>query len=193
MFLRMKMKLLWLSHAWKFIWAHKPLCSHFSRDVLKLGSIYLCRSCLFAWLGIIIGTVSLLFSTPFWQSRADLLLSGALLVTIPLSFPPVYKKLPRFLRDILRLLMGLVLPLTIFTLVNVDLRVGITAAATIFLFWYFYFKVRKQRKLHQCDHCSELKAGGVCSGFTRQACAVRKYEERATAMLMASGYTPRIK
>ena len=61
---RLRMKGLWLKHAYTFLWAHKPLCDKFAGDVLKLGPIHLCRSCVCAYGGIGFGLL-LVFLVPF--------------------------------------------------------------------------------------------------------------------------------
>lgn len=107
-----------------------------------------------------------------------------------LSFPHLYKKLPRFVRDILRLFMGFLFPFAIYITLAVNIWLGALSLAALFLFWLFYLKLRKKRKLQACDHCDELKAGSICSGFTMQAECSRAYEKQATRIVMNSGYIP---
>lgn len=187
---KIRLKLLWLSLAWPFYWAHKPLCQHFAEDIIRLGRLHLCRSCLFAWLGILTFPALLFLNA---QLIIDLSLHALIAISIfviPLSFPHLYKKLPRFVRDILRLFMGFLFPFAIYITLAVNIWLGALSLAALFLFWLFYLKLRKKRKLQACDHCDELKAGSICSGFTMQAECSRAYEKQATRIVMNSGYIP---
>lgn len=179
--MRLKLKLLWLRHAYTFHWAHKPLCDRFIGDVLRIGPVHLCRSCVCAYAGIAAG----LFFIPVSAA----LFFTALAAVIVFSAPPLYKRFPRILRDLLRFSSGALIPMGI-RLSAGSLWAGLAGLAVIVLFWYLYFKLRRNRKLKECNGCRELGQKGICSGFASQADHVRLYEHAATELLTASGYIP---
>ena len=55
---RLRLKWMWLRHTHPFNWAHKPLCSRFQSGVLQIGKLHVCRSCLFAYCGIVLGSIT---------------------------------------------------------------------------------------------------------------------------------------
>jgi hypothetical protein len=105
---------------------------------------------------------------------------------ILLSAPPLYKRLPRIVRDALRFSSGALIPMSV-RLCITSMWAGMTGLAVIILFWYAYFKLRKRRKLKECDGCPELGQQGICSGFERQADHARRFERGATDLVTASG------
>ena len=190
MITQIKLKSLWLARAWPFLWAHKPLCPRFTRDVLKIGRLHLCRSCTLAWSGIAASIVS---TWLFKSYITEYGLPFALTLIAPLllfSFPSIYKSLPRIIRDILRFGMGLAIPLTIYISLYINLPAGSILLLILVAFWWYYLHLRKRRKLTECNGCPELSEPRVCTGFTLQAEGVRQYEEDATKILMNSGYKP---
>ena len=171
-----------LRHGWRHRFAHKPLCDRFARDVLRIGPLHVCRSCTLLYAGIAVGFAlwALLPASP-WALAVGL---GAVLLP---SAPPVYTRLPRGVRDVLRFGAGLLLPMTVAVGVGGALAAARGSLAVMWGFWRLYFLLRGARRAAACNGCPELTAGGICSGFAQQADAFRQYEEAASSMLMSSG------
>ena len=181
------LKWMWLRHTHTFNWAHKPLCERYRSGVLRIGRLYVCRSCLFAYSGILIGIIAALV---YPTHLADLKLTRLLFVLVPVvvsSYPRLYKKLPRLSQDILRFVMGGIIGIIPFLLIHRNFISGITCVFVMGVFWRIYFHQRKIRKLHACDGCPELELPEICSGFQHQSEAVRLYEIEATELLYRSG------
>ncbi len=181
------LKWMWLRHTHTFNWAHKPLCERYRSGVLRIGRLYVCRSCLFAYSGILIGVIAALV---YPTHIADLKLTRLLFVLVPVvvsSYPRLYKKLPRFSQDILRFVMGGIIGIIPFLLIHRNFISGIICVFVMGVFWRIYFHQRKIRKLHACDGCPELDIPKICSGFQHQSEAVRLYEIEATELLYRTG------
>ncbi len=185
------LKWLWLSKTYPFRWAHKPLCNHFAKDTITLGHIFLCRSCLFTYLGIIITVVlnSYYINTPNGISR---LLIVLLLITLPLSHPSIYKKNPRPIRDILRFNLGVIIGSSFLLLIyHHSFFLPLSVMGISFVFWRYYYQKRSIRKIEFCKKCGEYQKTSICSGYRLQASLIREYEEKATEYMYAKAYTPK--
>lgn len=187
--LALRMKWLWLRHAHTFNWAHKPLCERFQKDVLRVGGLYLCRSCTCAYAGLACGALIALIAPLSGALRLGLFLS-ILVAVLGFSAPPLYKRLPRWIRDILRFLSGALIPVALHVCISVQFWVGAFGLAALLAFWCLYFKLRRTRKLRECDGCLELGSGEICSGFAYQAGHVRRFESEAADLLSNSGFVP---
>ena len=182
---------LWLACSFRFRWAHRPLCSRFRSGTIKMGSAYLCRSCVCAYCGILLCALYLVLLRPSPQ-KAIMLLAGLGIPTLALSGPWCYKKLHRVVRDLLRLSMGAIISLCVYLMVCRELLVSVVVIFVLTVFWRIYLKARIKRRLHACDGCEELSNNTVCSGCELQADGMRKYEQKATQLYLASGQVPDI-
>lgn len=180
------LKRLWLIHTYPFHWAHKPLCARFRRDVVHVGRVHLCRSCLLAYTGIAIAIAAWVWN-PAWL-RAHGLLSFSVLATatVILSLPLWYKRWPRPMRDLLRFSMGLAIPLCGYVLLNLHFITGVVGAVGLAAFWRVYLALRRRRRLESCAGCLELGPQSICSGYRQQAEYLRAYEQQATEWVMAN-------
>ena len=188
---RIRLWWLWLACTYRFRWAHRPLCSRFRSGVISVAGIHLCRSCVCAYGGILSCTYLLILLRPS-VATAVLNLGVLGIPTLILSGPRCYKKLPRAVQDILRLAMGVIIALCGYLLFCGEFIIAVPFAAVLVVFWRIYFKIRRQRRLHACDGCEELSEKGVCSGCRLQADGVRRYENTATQLYLASGQTPNL-
>lgn len=176
------LKLLWLKWSWPFRWAHKPLCERFHQDVLKLGRLHVCRSCVCIYSGMlaavvlvaVMGTTGL----SLWPAAAGF--AGV----IGLSWPLWYRHWSRSLRDVLRFSAGFFCVLTFLLTTAIHIAAGIGLAGLIGSCWWLYFRVRGGVMSTACAGCPELECNGVCSGYELQATLSRGYEEAATAAVM---------
>ena len=184
---RLGLKLLWMRHAHSFLWAHHPLCERFHQDVFRIGRVHLCRSCTAAYLGMATGVILLATTSLLSTPTLPAILATP---TVLLSHPRFYKRMPRFLRDLLRTSMGLLIVACGGLFLSAHYLTGAILSVVLFAFWRFYFRLRHARRLAACNGCPELHRGGVCSGFARQAERIREYERDATEMLYASTPLP---
>lgn len=177
------LKWMWLHHTRTFNWAHRPLCNRFKSGVLHIGKFYLCRSCMFAYSGIILGIFISISYAAFISQIKLIWLIFVLTPVICLSYPRLYKKFPRVIQDGLRLAMGIFIGISPFLFIYRNFLSGITVVAVMFVFWRIYFHQRQIRKQHACDNCPELNLPDICSGFEQQAAAIRLYEIEATDLM----------
>ena len=182
-----RLKWIWLYHTYTFNWAHRPLCDRFKSGVLQFGRLHLCRSCMFAYIGIVLGIfISLKYST-FIRHIQLISLISALFPVILLSYPRWYKRFPRFIQDGLRLTMGIFIGIVPFLIVYQNYLTGIITFIFMSVFWGIYLRQRQIRKRHACDKCPEYDLPEICSGFKEQAAAIRLYEIEATDLMYQSG------
>ncbi len=176
---RLRVKWLWLKHSYEFRWAHKPLCSRFHSEVLKLGKLHVCRSCTLLYTGIVLSIPTLLLPKSTAFLIAFFVFYSLVIVG---SYPGWYKKWSRGVRDVLRFLLGVVITANIILLFSHPYFM-IPALAVMLICWRIYFVRRGKRRANICNGCPELGCEGVCSGYELQANRIRKYEEKATEIL----------
>ncbi len=187
------LKWLWLSKTYSFLFAHKPLCSHFKQDTISIRGIHLCRSCFFAYFGILAG-LFLPVDVDMSAQHISVILSVLLFATLPFSHPAIYKKIPRLLRDLLRFNLGVIISFSLLLPIYYH-QEFLLSAVTIgisLIFGKFYYKRRSIRKIQLCKNCSEYQTGSICSGYQMQATLIREYEEKATEFKYKTGYIPKI-
>jgi hypothetical protein len=177
--------------------SHKPLCEKFRRDALRLGRVYVCRSCFCVYtalsLTLLMGAALAVLRPDFFSPSIHERLFAALIIgTLLLSSPPFYRRLPRLFRDITRGGLGTTLGLLFLLPFRGRLLLFVGSAAILIAFWRYYFKLRANRRLEQCEGCPELEDGvdEVCSGYALHAKGARRFEESASAWIMRSGFTP---
>ncbi len=180
----MQMKWLWLKRTAPFNWAHKPLCSRFASDVIHVFGLHVCRSCTAVYLGCLAAVLGLWIGHPdggmvLWPGI------GLSAVVFPLSAPKLYKRWPRWFRDILRFSVGAVFPFYLYLGLNGYAPIAATLLLLLAVFWRVYFSLRGKRKSRACDGCEHLSAGEICPGYALQAVAIRKYEQEATDIVVA--------
>ena len=186
-FFRFRLKWLWLRHTHTFNWAHKPLCDRFKPGVLRIGKLHVCRSCLFAYSGMLIGGIAALVYSTFIVTMRLPWLACILAPVIILSYPRLYKRLSRFIQDGLRFAMGVLLGFIPFFLIYRNFASALLCIVVMFAFWRFYFHQRRLRKRQACEGCPELNLPEICSGFQQQAAAIRLYEIEATDFMYRTG------
>ena len=186
------LKWLWLSKTYSFRWAHKPLCTHFKKDTISFGGIFLCRSCLFTYLGIITTAILTICFSESPNSISKLLVA-LLLITLPLSHPSIYKNNPRPIRDILRFNLGVIISFSLLLLIyHHEFFLPLSVVGISLIFWRFYYQKRSIRKIQFCEKCSEYRKESICSGYKFQVTLIREYEEKATEHMYKTTYIPKI-
>ena len=189
---RLGLYCLWLRKTYRFNWAHKPLCAQYREDVLKIGSLYLCRSCFLVYLGVAVGLGYSTLGLPGSGEKAMLPLALLLAVLLLLSAPPWYKDLPRVFRDVLRFGLGVALVLLGHQALHGEVLFVVLATLALLGAWGLYGKARKQRKLRSCTSCPNYSRERVCPGYSLQTEKIKEYQEEATEYLLGRGYRPKI-
>jgi len=187
---RIALAALWLRHAYRFHWAHKPLCDRFRHDVIRLGGVTVCRSCTMVYAGLAGGVVACLVFHGELLPVAPWLFAAVGGVTVAGSLPWWYKRWPRLGRDLLRFSLGLTIALCGSLLVSGHLLAGLIGAAVLGAFHRTYMTLRRGRRLRDCDGCLDLREVGICPGYREQVEHVRRYEIEATELLLAQGLAP---
>ncbi len=182
-------KFLWLRYCWWFAWAHKPLCLHFRQDVLCIGTLRLCRSCTAAY-GVGLAGALALWLYRFNPEYVSVLYGSVLPITLTLSWPPVYKRLPRINRDVLRAALGALIPATVYIALFGNLYVACAGAGCLALFWKAAGIKRQQHKLRKCEGCPEWSSQRACSGYTQQLLSIRHFQDEAVLVRIKHGGMP---
>ncbi len=186
----MYLKALWLKKSYSFNWAHKPLCYNYREDVITLGHVHLCRSCLCAYLGVLSGLTVPVILPEFFGGNSKVILIILMTLTLPLSHPFIYKHLHRRVRDLLRFSLGMLLAIGSWVALTTSFPLGLGALLLCFIVWKIYYKKRAIKKIELCLQCEEYSENYICSGYIHQSQCIREYEEKATEYLLKSGYRP---
>lgn len=176
-------KYLFYKYYYKFLFLHKPLCDRYKNSTLKLFGLYVCRSCLFLYTGLIIGIFvvltkvqSVVIDKYFWLG-----FSGAFL-TLVVSHPYIYGKFSRVSRDFIRFYDGLFLGAVVCVSFKISINTGIAALVLFWLIKRIYNRKRSGEKI--CAGCSELKEGTTCSGYKEQKQAFLDLDEEYSNIIM---------
>lgn len=189
---RLYLKFLWLQKTYSFYWAHKPLCDRYKEDVLSIGAIRLCRSCFLTYVGLLSNLLALILFPGLYTEHGSVFLVVLLSISLPLSHPTLYTRLPRKIRDMCRFSLGLLIVQTMHALLNGHVILSFAVIVLCCIFWRVYFKQRSTRKIQLCHACAEFADDRVCSGFTTQMNLLREYEEEATEYILSTGYVPKM-
>ena len=166
------MNLRGLRHDWPVRWAHHPLCARHANETWRIGRLHLCRGCTCLALGLIGGSIAVLALEGTWC--LPLLLALAPTV-VTLSWPPLYRRLPRAVRDLLRIGAGMLVVLAVWATWRFPADAW-PLLPLLFLTWRFFVRARARVASRSCDGCPELGARGVCSGYALQAACMRSLE-----------------
>lgn len=177
------LKWLWWRHTWTFQLAHKPLCGRFHRDVLRLGSLRVCRSC-----AIMYGGFGVMILATFLGGINRFALPGAAalfatLVVVVFSTPMLYPNASRYARDLLRCAAGVLAAQGALLLASSEWPYGLGTIALLSGAWIACHRVERTRRDDVCAGCAERDSGGICSGYRYQTSCLRRYEEDATVWL----------
>jgi hypothetical protein len=169
-------------HAWPVRFAHHPLCARHRHETWKLGRLYLCRGCVALAAGITAGTTAVVgFGGPWFAAVAAVLTP----IVLAGSWPALYARLPRAIRDALRVLLGLWLTIGAATVASAWPWLWPVVPA-VALAWWAYRRQRQRVMARRCDGCPEL-GKGVCSGYAEHARAMRAIADDIEARMVLSG------
>lgn len=170
-----------LRRDWPVRWAHHPLCGRYGHETWRVGHMYLCRGCLSLAAGLFGATVAV------WTLGASWCLWALALLVLPvliLSWPARYRSLPRVLRDLLRVALGVLIVATTAVLASWPLYAAPLLPLALLAWWRF----RRARTLVQagrCTGCPEL-GRGICSGYQVHAQISRSISAELEARLVAA-------
>lgn len=172
---------LWLRASLPFRWAHKPLCKRFRGDVIRVGTLSLCRSCVFLYAGLIASSAFCLMSPQTLQGiLVHALVTMGVAVVVAFSNPRWYARRSRHVRDVLRFAAGALTILGLFCCFVRGTWIGLLAMLLLGAVWRWYCHMRSERKRDACHECPELGTDAICSGYARQAEIIRIYDEVAS-------------
>lgn len=168
-------------HAWPVRFAHHPLCARHRHETWRVGRAFLCRGCLSLAAGVTAGTIATLGFGGDWVSIAAAVLTPIVLLG---SWPRWYALLPRLLRDLLRVALGLWLTIGAAAVVLSGPLLW-PAVPMVALAWWAYRHQRIKVMARRCDGCPEL-GRGVCSGYAEHARAMRAIADDLESRLVLS-------
>lgn len=159
------------------LFAHKPTCKTFRKDLFFFKGIYFCRSCSFLVLGFFLSVLSI-SSLTLTQSilyiHLSIITAGVVLI---LSHPKLYKTLPRLIKDWVRFFLGWNIANLLFLLIFKQFLLFILALSLLLILRLVYSEIRGKMKGKACDKCSEYYQDKLCSGFLLKAGLLKKYED----------------
>ena len=166
------------------IFAHKPLCTSFKKEVFCIKGIYVCRSCSSLLLGFVLGILSIIFldlARHELYIYLSIFLSG---IVIILSHPQIYKTLARSIKDWLRFFLGWTLANLLFLLIFKKLFLFLGIAAFLWVLKIIYSRIGTKTQAKACDNCEEFHQNELCSGFLPKAKLMKKYEDQVCKTLL---------
>ncbi|MHA1215012.1 MAG: hypothetical protein ACTSPG_06925 [Candidatus Hodarchaeales archaeon] len=173
-----------------YYFAHHPLCSNYRKEVIQVGTWYLCRGCFFVFLSMIVSLLVTFILNPFRNLN---LFEGVILVifiTCPAWVALFLSTNNRRLKDIFRISLGLGWGISLAEILNrPNLLEKFTIIGAIILV-YFLFKFLKSRQnLRQkdliCSKCSE-RNNNYCSGYKKQLEIERIFTQDLSNYLQSS-------
>jgi hypothetical protein len=180
--LTMRQRLRIVQHSLPVRFAHHPLCARHQHETWRVGAVHLCKGCVSLGLGLFTGTAAVIAWSGAWITPV----AAALLpLVLLLSWPRLYARLDRSLRNIMRVALGWLIALGSFAIVNSFTYLWPLLPVFIAL-WLLYKRNRQQVLANRCTGCPEL-GRGICSGYTVHARAQRAIEAELESQLLLSG------
>ena len=172
-------------HDWWYRWAHDPLCDRLGSDVLAIGKLRLCRSCIVMYAGMASGAIVATTQPVVGAARfAPHVWAGTAAVVAGASIPQVYGPLPRPAKDAVRFGAGILVGIVPAFARARRWHAFVGLAATAAVAYRVLSLARVKNKATACEGCPELHAEGICSGFSQQAVSMRAYERAASDIAM---------
>ena len=171
------LKFIHVKYFYPFMFAHKPLCNKYKNDSICFNNIYICRSCLFLYLGVILAF--LLYK--YINFNPMMVLIGLLLIIL-LSSPVYYKFYSRITRDFSRFFLGFLSILFLIRVYSIN-RYYFVCSVLCLLFIKHLYNVQRG-KVDLCKNCCELSDNSICSGYKKQSNAILLMEEEMSNYVM---------
>jgi len=160
------------------LFAHKPICASFKKDLFCVKGIYFCRSCCFLVLGFFSAILSVIFfELVFYKLYIylSIFLSGIIFI---FSHPQIYETLPRPIKDYLRFFLGWTIANFLFLLIFKKLFLFLGIAAFLWILKIIYSGIRSKMIDKACYKCEECYEDKLCTGFLPKAELMKKYEDQ---------------
>ena len=193
---RLRLSALRIQSAWPYMFAHKPLCDRHRGETIRLGNMYLCRSCTLLWGSFLMIMVLWVISRNhgIWSESMSLISLISLSVcgmTILFSAPGMYRRWGRGLRDILRSMLGISVSLGLVLILSGNYMIGLMVLGMLGIARVWYMRGRETHSINSCEGCPEYcpDKPRVCSGYRLQADRFLEFESRASEILSRSRWT----
>jgi len=178
---------LWLKRLIIFLpvlFAHKPLCSFFRKDLFCLKGVYICRSCFFLVLGFFVSILSIvLFNLAKYRIYIYLSILFPVIIFI-FSYPRIYRILTRSIKDWLRFFLGWSGVNVLLLLVFKKIFLFLGVLGFLLILRMVYSEERNKIKNKICDNCQEFHQDKLCSGFLPKSKLMKKYEDYISQTLI---------
>jgi hypothetical protein len=161
-----------LRHGWSVRWAHHPLCQRHAQETWRVGELFVCKGCVSMAVGVVGAALAVVTAGGDWVLWTLALLAP---LTFGLSWPPLYHRLPRGSRNVLRIAGGASISLSAWVVGQWPWQAWPLVPALSLLWWWFR-RARAREIAKRCDGCPELGGPTICSGYARQAACVRALE-----------------
>lgn len=167
---------LFCKHFYKYFFLHKPLCEKYRQHTLKIFGLYVCRSCLLLYCGFFatLGFLMKLSPAIKFNKYLALYICG-LILTLLVSYPPVYSKFRRLTKDFIRFYDGIFIAAGFYIAFRIKISLGIFSILTFLIIKNYYNKKRSGDRI--CKDCPQLIEGQTCEGYRQQKEALLKIEE----------------
>ena len=170
-------------HFYKFIFLHKPLCPKYKSHTIKIFDLYVCKSCLLLYSGFITTLCVLIPKIKnVYFSRDFFLAAFCSLIIFIATYPSVYSKLPKFTKNIVRFLDGVMIAGVFTICFKINLLTGLASILAFITIRNIYNKRRTGKKV--CENCEYLGSNKTCVGYEKQKEALLKIEEEYSNIRM---------
>ena len=166
-----------------FIFAHHPLCTFYTKDIVKTKKFILCKGCLLTYLPFIIGTffglvmVTILKPTiPIIITSWEFLFCWSTIIVIFFMIKNKFfiHKLKDYLRISVFFLSGMIFAILLMFQEWSSIIIAYMLA-NIFIIVIFIFRYKSFNKT--CSLCPEMPFRGRCSGFAPYISFIEDIEE----------------
>ena len=163
---------MWARHFTPYVWAHAPLCDRYASETLRLGHVFVCRSCAAAFVGTVAGFAVAAGVVPRFNTATGIVFSG-LSAVVSVLFAALHNGHVRSRagRDLSRAGLGVCAGVVLAAPAALG-WVGLLAWPAL---WVAAVIARRRRGIghvDRCVGCPHLGAQRACPGFERQVRAV---------------------
>ncbi|MBQ8459459.1 hypothetical protein IJ541_05080 [bacterium] len=169
---------------------HKPLCPRYKDSTVKIFGWYVCRSCLLLYSGFILTLLLIIpkIKTIQFDKYFALWICGCIL-TLFMSYPPLYSKFRRITKDFVRFYDGIFLASVFVVCFKSNIYAGILSIFAFILLRNLYNKKRTGDRI--CKGCENLNQETTCVGYQKQKEALLKIEEEYSNIRMRQTFKER--
>lgn len=173
---------LYYKHFYKFIFLHKPLCEKYKDSTIKIFGLYVCRSCLYLYFGLIISFIYAytMIKTVQYDKFFFLGICGAAL-TFLVSYPPIYSKFKRITKDFIRFYDGIFLAAIFVFAFKINTYIGVLSIISFIIMRNLYNKKRSGDLV--CKDCEKLVEGKTCEGYIKQKEALLRMDDEYSQII----------